>query len=128
MKLDTSTLPMSPVAPRRCRRGGASAPPRHTPSSTPGNYTTNEDASPAGDLLLVVAGDIRPGRQGLGIDVNANSEVLDVSGRSNLALLAMGPLTRGTFWEIISVPDIRLQAWSVARRLSNAHWVEGEGL
>jgi uncharacterized NAD(P)/FAD-binding protein YdhS len=79
-------------------------------------------------LLLVVAGDIRPGRQGLGIDVNANSEVLDVSGRSNLALLAMGPLTRGTFWEIISVPDIRLQAWSVARRLSNAHWVEGEGL
>jgi hypothetical protein len=26
------------------------------------------------------------------------------------------------------VPDIRRQTWDVARRLSNAHWVGGEGL
>ena len=38
------------------------------------------------------------------------------------------PLTRGTFWEITAVPDIRMQTWSLARRLANAHWVAGEGL
>jgi uncharacterized NAD(P)/FAD-binding protein YdhS len=43
-------------------------------------------------------------------------------------VLAIGPMTRGAFWEIVAVPDIRRQAWSVARRLSNAQWVEGEGL
>jgi len=37
-------------------------------------------------------------------------------------------MTRGAFWEIVAVPDIRTQTWSVARRLSNAHWVGGEGL
>jgi hypothetical protein len=28
----------------------------------------------------------------------------------------------------VAVPDIRRQAWSIARRLANSHWVEGEGL
>lgn len=28
----------------------------------------------------------------------------------------------------VAVPDIRTQTWSVARKLSNAHWVGGEGL
>jgi uncharacterized NAD(P)/FAD-binding protein YdhS len=37
-------------------------------------------------------------------------------------------MTRGAFWEIVAVPDIRTQTWNVARRLSNAHWVGGEGL
>ena len=37
-------------------------------------------------------------------------------------------LHKATGWEIVAVPDIRVQTWSVARRLSNAHWVEGEGL
>ena len=43
-------------------------------------------------------------------------------------LFALGPMTRGTFWEIVAVPDIRRQTWAVARKLSNAHWVGGEGL
>ena len=44
------------------------------------------------------------------------------------ALYALGPMTRGAFWEIVAVPDIRQQTWNLARRLSNAHWVGGEGL
>lgn len=92
---------------------------------------------PQGDLLrseepllrrLLAAGDLRPDRQRLGIDVNPQGEVLNAEGRANPRLLALGPLTRGAFWEIAAVPDIRLQVWSVARRLSDAHWVEGEGL
>lgn len=90
-----------------------------------------------GDLLrtpepllqsLLASGDIRPDELRLGIDVNAQSEVIDKQGQVNRRLLALGPLTRGAFWEIAAVPDIRMQAWSVARRLSDAHWVEGEGL
>jgi hypothetical protein len=29
---------------------------------------------------------------------------------------------------VVAVPDIRVQSWDLARRLSNAQWVGGEGL
>ncbi|SFR75765.1 FAD/NAD(P)-binding protein [Sphingomonas jatrophae] len=78
--------------------------------------------------LLLASGQIRADPHRLGIDVTANAETIDVNGRANPRLLALGPMTRGAFWEIVAVPDLRRQTWSVARRLSNAHWVEGEGL
>ncbi|NII59039.1 putative NAD(P)/FAD-binding protein YdhS [Sphingomonas aerolata] len=37
-------------------------------------------------------------------------------------------MTRGGLWEVVAVPDIRQQSWDLARRLSNAQWVGGEGL
>lgn len=92
---------------------------------------------PQGDVLrtrepllrgLIAAGRIRPDRHRFGIDVNAQGEAIDASGRADPRLLALGPMTRGAFWEIVAVPDIRVQTWSVARRLSHAHWVQGEGL
>lgn len=92
---------------------------------------------PQGDLLrtsepllrqLTAAGHIRPDPHRFGVQVNAQAETIDAQGRANPRLLALGPLTRGTFWEIVAVPDIRVQTWSLARRLSNAHWVGGEGL
>ena len=43
-------------------------------------------------------------------------------------LYAIGPMTRGAWWEVVAVPDIRVQAWNLARTLANAHWVGGEGL
>lgn len=78
--------------------------------------------------LLLASGNIRPDRHRLGIDVNAQAETIDVNGRVNPHLLALGPMTRGAFWEIVAVPDIRVQTWNVARRLALAHWVGGEGL
>ena len=39
--------------------------------------------------------------------------------RDHLGLLAVGPLSRGSFWEITSVPDIRVQAAKVARHLAS---------
>jgi uncharacterized NAD(P)/FAD-binding protein YdhS len=92
---------------------------------------------PQGDVLrsdqplirhLRERGMIRPDRLRIGIDVTTQSEVIDAQGRVQERLLALGPMTRGTFWEIVAVPDIRRQTWSVARKLSNAHWVGGEGL
>ncbi|MHA3793560.1 FAD/NAD(P)-binding protein [Rhizorhabdus wittichii] len=92
---------------------------------------------PQGDLLrtrepllrgLLAAGQVRPDPHRFGIDVTAQAETIDAEGRAHPRLLALGPITRGAFWEIVAVPDIRVQSWSVARRLSHAHWVEGEGL
>lgn len=92
---------------------------------------------PLGDLnrttdpLLVALrerGAIRPDAANLGIDVNGVGQVIGANGRPSERLYALGPMTRGAFWEIVAVPDIRRQTWDVARRLSNAHWVGGEGL
>lgn len=92
---------------------------------------------PQGDLArtdepflrrLIDRGLLRPDAAHLGIDVDAQSRVVAASGATSDRLLAIGPMTRGAFWEIVAVPDIRVQTWSVARRLSNAHWVGGEGL
>ncbi len=71
---------------------------------------------------------IRPDRLAIGIDVDAASRTIAADGTSNERLYAIGPMTRGASWEIVAVPDIRQQVWALARRLSNAHWVGGEGL
>jgi uncharacterized NAD(P)/FAD-binding protein YdhS len=77
---------------------------------------------------LVDTGLIRPDRLHLGIDVDARGRALRRDGGADDRLLAIGPMTRGAHWEIVAVPDLRQQAWTLARRLSVAHWVEGEGL
>jgi len=92
---------------------------------------------PLGDLArtddpllrkLVDRGAIRPDLAHIGIDVDADAETIAADGAPNDWLYALGPMTRGAFWEIVAVPDIRSQTWTLARRLSNAHWVGGEGL
>ena len=92
---------------------------------------------PQGDLARVNdpllaslrdAGLLRPDPLSIGIDVDQDARCVDATGRASDRLLAIGPMTRGAFWEIVAVPDIRRQVWSVARRLSHAQWVEGEGL
>lgn len=92
---------------------------------------------PLGDLArtrepllqrLAERGLIRPDAAHIGIDVDNQGQTIAANGRANANLYALGPMTRGAFWEIVAVPDIRTQTWAVARRLSNAHWVGGEGL
>jgi uncharacterized NAD(P)/FAD-binding protein YdhS len=94
-------------------------------------------SGPQGDLLrttepllcrLLERRLIRPDPLRIGIDVTQQSETIGANGEARPTLLALGPMTRGTFWEIVAVPDIRRQTWAVARKLSNAHWVGGEGL
>lgn len=74
-------------------------------------------------LDLIEQGLARQDRLGLGLTVDGQGR-LPAQDR----IFAIGPMTRSKFWEIIAVPDIRKQVWNLARRLSNAHWVEGGGL
>jgi uncharacterized NAD(P)/FAD-binding protein YdhS len=67
---------------------------------------------------LIARGAIRPGPIGLGIEVDGAARVLDSAGAANPRLHALGPLTRGMWWEIIAVPDIRSQVADVAAVLS----------
>jgi len=92
---------------------------------------------PQGDLTrtgepllrtLYERGVIRPDPAHLGIDVDSRAQTIAADGTGNGWLYALGPMTRGAFWEIVAVPDIRQQTWTLARRLSNAQWVGGEGL
>ena len=39
---------------------------------------------------------------------------VDMDSRAGARLWALGPLTKGTYWEIVAVPDIREQAAAVA--------------
>ncbi|MDF7777084.1 FAD/NAD(P)-binding protein [Sphingomonas sp. AOB5] len=77
---------------------------------------------------LAARGTIRADEARLGIDVDNQAQTINAQGKINPALYALGPMTRGAFWEIVAVPDIRTQTWNLARRLSNAQWVGGEGL
>jgi len=62
----------------------------------------------------------RPDLQHIGLDVTDDCRVIDQAGRPSARLLAIGPLTRGKFWEIEAIPDIRVQAAQMAERLLSA--------
>lgn len=66
---------------------------------------------------LIDQGMARPDPLGLGLDVRQDCAVIDVSGAASDRIFALGPLTRGTFFEIEAVPDIRVQAARLAEAL-----------
>ena len=43
--------------------------------------------------------------------------ILDSNGRPSPRLFAIGPMSQAAFWEIVAVPDIRLQAAALSQRL-----------
>lgn len=51
----------------------------------------------------------RPDALGMGLDVDERSRL-----EGSMQAWALGPLTKGRFWEIVAVPDIRAQAAAVA--------------
>lgn len=78
------------------------------------------DLEQAGDPLLrrlLARGRIRPDPCRLGADVDPSSRLIGADGASQPGLFAVGPLTRGAFWEITSVPDIRSQAAGAAQTI-----------
>ncbi len=64
---------------------------------------------------LLASGRARPDPLGLGLEVDSDSRV---GSSASPALYALGPLTKGAFWEIVAVPDIRGQAAGVARAIA----------
>jgi uncharacterized NAD(P)/FAD-binding protein YdhS len=78
------------------------------------------DIRRAGEPLLdalAAAGRIRPDACRLGVDVDGESRTRAASGDASDTLFAIGPITRGAFWESIAVADIAKQAQAVARAI-----------
>lgn len=63
---------------------------------------------------LVAAGLARPDPHGMGLEVTAALQVVGRDGALSPGLWALGPIVRGVFWECTAVPDIRVQAQTVA--------------
>lgn len=67
--------------------------------------------------FLVQSGTARPDPMHIGLDVDANSALIAADGRVSPRTRAIGPLTRGRYFEIEAIPDIRLQAAAIAKSL-----------
>jgi uncharacterized NAD(P)/FAD-binding protein YdhS len=66
---------------------------------------------------LLAEGLARPDPLGIGIDVDSVCGIMNRNGAPSRVLYAVGPLTRAAFWEIMAVPDIRVQCAGLARHL-----------
>jgi uncharacterized NAD(P)/FAD-binding protein YdhS len=66
---------------------------------------------------LLSSGQVRPDPLRLGLDVDRHGNVVDAEGNATPDLHAIGPITKGTFWEIIAVPDLRIACAALAERL-----------
>lgn len=73
---------------------------------------------------LVSAGKARPDAMRIGLDVTRDCAVVDRDGHASGRLFAVGPLTRSQFFEIESVPEIRLQAHMLANHLRSRAWAK----
>lgn len=62
---------------------------------------------------LLDRGQVRPDQLGIGLEVDERSHAA-----GGELLWALGPLTKGRYWEIIAVPDIREQAALVAEDIA----------
>ncbi len=69
---------------------------------------------------LLGKGLAKPDRVGLGLEVTAECAVIDASDHPHDSLFATGPLTRGAFWEMLAVAELRRQAPETARRILEA--------
>jgi uncharacterized NAD(P)/FAD-binding protein YdhS len=78
------------------------------------------DSQSTGNPLLralFADGRLRPDPLRLAVDVTGDCATLDAQGKASHRVFAVGPATVGAFWEIIAVPDIRLQVEKLADRL-----------
>ena len=70
---------------------------------------------------LLDRGEARVDGLGLGLDVDDRSRLLGPDGDALPGRYAIGPMTRGAFWEIVAVPDIRAQAQALAATIVADH-------
>jgi uncharacterized NAD(P)/FAD-binding protein YdhS len=66
---------------------------------------------------LLRRGTIRPGPADIGLDAEPGGAIVDADGRASDRLYALGSPMKGVLWEVIAVPDIRVQAQQLAHRL-----------
>lgn len=66
---------------------------------------------------LLADGLVRPDPLKLGLDVAGDGAAIGSDGAVAGDLFAIGPITRGAFWEIVAVPDLRVACERMAARL-----------
>jgi len=67
---------------------------------------------------LAVAGMLRPGPLGLGVDLDPTGALVDAHGMAARGVHAVGAARRGVEWEVAAVPDLRRQADTLVRHLA----------
>ena len=66
---------------------------------------------------LLETGLIRSDPLRLGLDISEHGALIDRDGHAAADLFAIGPITKGAFWEIVAVPDLRVACEAMAERL-----------
>lgn len=66
---------------------------------------------------LLASGQTRRGALGLGLDVDLHCRLRDAAGAVQTGLYAVGPATRGAFWEVTAASSIRQQLLGIADHL-----------
>jgi uncharacterized NAD(P)/FAD-binding protein YdhS len=66
---------------------------------------------------LLATGQARTGFNGLGLDVAPTCELRDSAGHVQPGFYAIGPATRGAFWEVTAASNIRRQLLAVSEQL-----------
>jgi len=69
-------------------------------------------------FALARQGRLRPDALGLGIEVNGLSQAIGTDGKADGTLLVVGPLARGTFGELMGLPQIAGQSTDVASQVA----------
>ncbi|MDR3473620.1 MAG: FAD/NAD(P)-binding protein [Devosia sp.] len=83
-----------------------------------GGVTLDVDASSNPAILsLLKQRQARADVRHIGLDVTTDLHVVDANGEPSPRIYAVGPLTRGKFFEIEAIPDIRRQVADLAGRL-----------
>jgi uncharacterized NAD(P)/FAD-binding protein YdhS len=67
---------------------------------------------------LVDDGVVRPDALGLGLDTTLGGAIIDARGEPSPRISLVGPLRKGLLWENTAVPELRLEARAMARRLA----------
>lgn len=70
---------------------------------------------------LLRDGLVRPDPLFLGLDTTEEGALIDASGVASDSLFAAGPARKGSLWETIAVPELRVQVAELASLLSGAH-------
>ncbi|MGA2966523.1 MAG: FAD/NAD(P)-binding protein [Terriglobales bacterium] len=73
---------------------------------------------------LMEKGLARPDELSLGMDITDDGNVVDAQGTASDFLYVVGPLRKGSLWETIAVPEIRVQVVELAELLLARHRTE----
>ncbi len=84
-------------------------------------YATGTGKGAADGLVanLIDQGLARADEQALGLDVSPGLQMLGADGGITGRAWALGPIVHGVFWECTSVPDIRVQARTIAQEVAS---------